>query len=368
MGHHSYRFLLLLFMGLNVACLPLSGYAQETLATCARKDDDPARLICYDKVSGRVKSSGAAPVANAEDAKKRADVAGAEKPAISGPKIGPVRTLEDAWSLGDATSIPISSFQSYRPTYFLFTKTSDVNELPTGRLPAMMPASYDRSEAKFQLSFKSEFISPQTLESLFRTRNWRLWVAYTQQSHWQIFDGSAPFRESNYEPEAILTYSNPNKESKLKLVNFGLVHQSNGRSGPESRSWNRAYLQGGWQENSKLSVLGRLWWRFPEDYASDDNPGITDYVGRGDLVLRYQPDEYSKFSLLGRHNLRFDSGKGFVQLDMATKHVPIGALRKWLNDSTAWLHFQISHGYGESLIDYNFKQSRIGIGLSFSDW
>jgi phospholipase A1 len=50
----------------------------------------------------------------------------------------------------------------------------------------------------------------------------------------------------------------------------------------------------------------------------------------------------------------------FVQLDWATPlSAALGAAR---------LHVQLSSGYGESLIDYNHKQTTIGVGVSFGDW
>jgi phospholipase A1 len=49
-----------------------------------------------------------------------------------------------------------------------------------------------------------------------------------------------------------------------------------------------------------------------------------------------------------------------MQLDWATPLLDsLGAAR---------LHVQLSSGYGETLIDYNHKQTTIGIGVSFGDW
>jgi phospholipase A1 len=119
------------------------------------------------------------------------------------------------------------------------------------------------------------------------------------------------------------------------------------------------YGQGGWEWN-RLSMLARVWYRIPENANDDDNPDITDYLGRGDLVTRYQSAGGYVTSLLVRHSLRSIPGRGFVQLDWATPLLNVlGAAR---------LHVQLSSGYGETLIDYNHKQTTIGVGVSFGDW
>jgi phospholipase A1 len=83
---------------------------------------------------------------------------------------------------------------------------------------------------------------------------------------------SSPFRETNYEPELIATFGT-GAASGLKMANLGLaVHQSNGKRFTESRSWNRVYLQGGWEWNNSTSIMARGWWRIPENSLKDDNP------------------------------------------------------------------------------------------------
>jgi len=270
--------------------------------------------------------------------------------------------LERVWKLGEAGKISITDVQPYRPIYVLLGKwTSDVNTQPSSPAPnhtTPVPIPWNADEAAFQLSFKSELVSRHDFDDrILGLKNARLWFAYTQRSFWQVYTPrlSRPFRETNYEPEAILTFGTGNEEDGWKLLNIGLVHQSNGRSLPQSRSWNRVYAQGGW-EWGPFSVLARAWYRIPEKPETDDNPDIQDYLGRGDVLLRWNMENDKSVSALIRHAL--DSGRGYVELAWNSRKL-IGPAR---------IYIQATSGYGESLIDYNFRQNTIGIGFAYSDW
>ena len=156
----------------------------------------------------------------------------------------------------------------------------------------------------------------------------------------------------------ILTLSTGNSAG-LKLVNIGLSHQSNGRDLSGSRSWNRGYVQGGW-ESETVSVLARRWWRVPESWDQDDNSDIEAYLGHGEIALRWEPGAGNQvIDLTLRNNFSSTENRSFIQLDWAT---PLT-----VSKSTK-LHIQFTSGYGESLIDYNHYQNTFGIGFSFRDW
>ena len=101
----------------------------------------------------------------------------------------------------------------------------------------------------------------------------------------------------------------------------------------------------------------RPWWRIPESAAEDDNPDISNYMGRADLQLVRSTSKH-QFPVLLRDSLRGGKNNhGAVQINYA--FLIAGDLRG---------HVQWFFGYGESLIDYNHRSNYIGIGLSLLEW
>jgi len=63
-----------------------------------------------------------------------------------------------------------------------------------------------------------------------------------------------------------------------KLLGLSLNHQSNGRSDPLSRSWNRVIAIAGFEHDDRTVML-RPWWRIQEAPANDDNRDIETSSG-----------------------------------------------------------------------------------------
>lgn len=300
-------------------------------AQCVSIDDDQRRLACYDRAAGRVETTtlqGAAP--QAQERKEDAVMKRRDKE---------LQVLANPFSL-----------TAYRPNYILpVTYNSKINEEPfTDIYP---DAEMDDVEAKFQISFKAKLwdISERS----------DLWFAYTQENWWQVYndDESAPFRETNYQPEFIYTYDfNADFLGfKVSRAALSLTHQSNGRSELLSRSWNRI-IAGATLEKGDFAIMPRVWYRLPEDKDDDDNRYTEDYYGYGDLTLAYKVNEMT-FSSILRNNLQgAGDNKGSIQLDWS---FPLNSRFKG--------YVQYFYGYGESLIDYDVKTNRIGVGIMLTD-
>ncbi|HSI25172.1 MAG TPA: phospholipase A [Methylotenera sp.] len=276
--------------------------------------------------------------------------------------------LERKWRLTSEGDWDISDFETYKANYLLVTNSSNVNNTPTSpSRPNIGDRNLDSEDIKFQLSLKSEMLNNIPLiRDLPYVTSSRLWGAYTQQSYWQIFNAEAsrPLRENNYEPELILSLGIDNEVDGIKkeyiprMLNLGVVHQSNGRDNPLSRSWNRVYLEGGFELTDRLSLLVRPWWRIPENKSDDDNPDIEKYMGYGDMTVRWETENRdTAVSLLLRNNLRSDN-KGFAQIDLQ---------QRVFNNPYLKLHVLASTGYGETLLDYNRSQNVLGFGISLGE-
>lgn len=223
-------------------------------------------------------------------------------------------------------------------------------------------APIDNAEAKLQISVKVPLNYGDLLAS-----NDGIYFGFTLKSFWQVYnhDISAPFRETNYRPEVFYQAPLPFKTGNgAWLGRIGLEHESNGRTQLLSRSWNRAYVAVGYAaENWMLSI--QPWYRFPEDKKEDtppgtppaskgdDNPDIQDYMGHYEMNGAYK---YKKVDFTGMFRRNFSTGKGAHEIGIT---FPLwGRLKGYT---------QYFDGYGESLIDYNNKNQRIGIGFLLTD-
>src|SRR4051812_13417305 len=332
----------------SCACLALTmcliaingvGLAAEAAnpSRCASITDDRERLQCYDATG----PSEAKPVQQAGGVVPPKPVSGT----------GSATALSVRWELEPETKQGLWALRPHQPTFFLPVRYSNnPNDSPqTPSQPVSASVPLDNTEAEFQFSLKLK-----AGENLLGS-DIDMWLGYTQQSQWQVYNGeiSRPFRETDYQPEVF--FSLPTRYDFLGLtgrfINLGLVHQSNGRAEPLSRSWNRVYAQFGF-ERRNFALLVRPWYRLKEDAPTDNNPDIVHYMGHGDVTAIYQSGRH-EFSLLGRYN----NGVGALQ---GTWSFPIqGRLMGYV---------KAFNGYGETLIDYNWNQTTIGVGILLIDW
>jgi phospholipase A1 len=276
--------------------------------------------------------------------------------------------LSRFWELERETSCDVFGIRGYRPISLSLVRGSNINDQPTSDNPlnnAPEPQPYRHTETRVQLSVRTKLA--QGLLTRGDARD-SLWFAYTQQSYWQVFTPalSRPFRSTDHEPEFMYIYPATAALAggwQVRYAGVGLVHQSNGQSLPLSRSWNRVYLMAGAEHPGGFTLNARVWQRIHEDAVNDDNPHISDYIGRAELIGSWDADAAQTFALTLRNNLRgFD--KGSVRLEWMRKIASVtpssqGSLR---------FHVQLFHGYGDSLLDFNRRRTVLGVGLSLLDW
>lgn len=210
---------------------------------------------------------------------------------------------------------------------------------------------FSDSEIKFQLSLKTPLV-----KNLWR--NSTVSAAYTQQSYWQLFaddEISAPFRETNHEPE--IMWQVPVEFDlfgfSAQHATLAFNHQSNGRSQPLSRSWNR--ITGELLLAKDRFAISAKTWKRIEESENDDNPHIEDYMGRIQLGAAYKGDRHS-LSLVIKSSLGSKVRNG-VELGWT---FPLAEHLKGF--------VQVYSGYGENLIDMENYNNRIGFGIALTDW
>ncbi len=313
-------------LAMLVLLLPTTVNAQIQPDTCHTIDSNSKRLACYDKWQQ-------------------------ENPIPITETVLDERLVQETVNHDNSFSLI-----AHNSTYLMpLTYASTPNDAPFAALAADDTANspLENMEVKFQISFRVP------INRGFFFRNSDLWFAYTQLSMWQLYDSdnSAPFRETNYEPEIIWSFLLNQSIAGIKLTHFNLSlsHQSNGRSGSLSRSWNRIYFESIWAHKT-WAFSFRPWYRIPERKSNDDNPDIDDYLGHFDFRAAYKQEDKT-FSTLIRSALDEDASHNYYELGYS-----FSINRKFRG------YIQFVSGYGETLIDYNHRNRRLSIGIMLNDW
>lgn len=316
-------------------CAADSPELREQLKRCNDIRAPEQRLACFDRLL--------------ESPKGSADI---ERDEVERPDSArPISRINLFWELDDQTHAGRGRVRAYNPLLALPVRwSSRPNTQPASpSTEAIAPFPLDSVESKLRLSVRTKLWDNPIGD------NGDIWFAFTQTAFWQSYSSleSSPFRETNYMPEifSVWRVGLPLGERwSWEKVSVGLKHQSNGRGSVLgiSRSWNRAYANFGFSSED-TEVYIRPWIRiFEED--PDDNPDVTDFLGYGDIqVIRH----FSRGRLDLTARLNPSTGKGMAEIGY---HFPlVGDMHGFVS---------IFSGYGESLIDYNHRQTVVSAGFS----
>ncbi len=337
--------------------------------------NDAARLACYDRWAQQ-QTLPAAVVPSAPPVLARTQPPPVDA-AIPATRVVTVSTeagcrdrqysaLSRFWELENGSDCGTLGFRGYRPLNVSFSAANARPDIPTSPSPGHTGTAiaYQANEMRIGLSVRTK-LAEGLLTGGDPARRDSLWFGYTQQSTWQLFNGaiSRPFRTTDHEPEVMYVYPTDYMLPggwRWRYAGLGLVHQSNGQSLPLSRSWNRVYLMGGMELDDRFTLTGRIWRRIHEGAANDDNPDISDYIGRAELTGRWNLNRENQLAATVRNNLRA-SGRGSIRLEWL----------KVIGDpatSNLRFHTQLFYGYGDTLVDYNRKRTVLSVGLSLVDF
>jgi outer membrane phospholipase A len=221
------------------------------------------------------------------------------------------------------------------------------------------------ARVKFQISLRFDMLSVGD------DQNVGLAVAYTQKSFWDMLDfaHSSPFIESNYHPEAFMTYR-PSRFERFREIELGVQHESNGlgevgtvNQTADSRGWNAVFVDGKW--GIWRSWAGRPWLfltpglRLWAPFAYDPH-ALVDAIGYFQVYadVDFRIPEFPQISRISaRLKLRRHSFEGDFYYPLLP-FISDGRVR-------AWIFFQVFTGEEERLITYDQSVTHLYAGLGF---
>ncbi len=214
--------------------------------------------------------------------------------------------------------------------------------------------AYGEPNSKVQLSFKYRII-----------QNRPLYFGYTQIMFWKLKEDSKPFKDSTYNPELIYTYD-LKRSVFLDSIDFGIwEHNSNGKAGDASRSYERAFVRLNFAREYREFLL-EFSTKFGFIYGLDEtNEDIRDYIGPLEIRLSFIGIFEDWAMDKSSFDIRYFPGGDYAQdwnrggFELSTSF----RLGGW--SIVPAFYVQYFRGYAESLINYDQKVSELRAGFIF---
>ena len=224
-------------------------------------------------------------------------------------------------------------FSLYRDNYF------------TAGIPLGEEISRTNSDVKFQVSIS------QRLTKSVLPFNTYLFLTYTQKCFWNVFEESLPMHDLNFNPGIGLSKLLFVKGHMIGKATLLIEHESNGRDGDSSRSWNRITLGANVYITPHMMVHGKVWIPIID---GENNKDLLDYRGiyESGLQIRSSNDRWG-FALVSAKRKGWNFNFNFtVEVNYRLFH-----------DENQYFFIQYYNGYAENLLDYKDHHSRIRAGL-----
>ena len=223
-------------------------------------------------------------------------------------------------------------FSIYKDNYFI-----------TG-IPLNRSIDRETADAKFQISFRHRLTRSRLPFDSF------LYLTYTQKSFWDIYQKSAPFRDSNYNPGIGLGRYIIVDNRLTGAAFLQLEHESNGRDSIESRSTNWLGFSGKYFLTSNLAASFKITIPF---MTGEDNSDLYDYRGTGYFTADYKTPD-NKWWLTGTYSLR---------KSVKAINLKFSAGYKISERFNQYIFGEFYSGTGDSLLDYKRKDVQLRVGI-----
>lgn len=224
-------------------------------------------------------------------------------------------------------------FGLYKDNYFIFGTA--LGQRPTR----------ENTNVKFQISIA------QKLTKTTLPWNTYLYLFYTQKVFWNVLEDSMPMTDLNFNPGIGIAKPMFWRNRYIGKVSLVLEHESNGRDGEDSRSWNKVTLGGSIVIDPTLMVHGKIWIPIIDGMHNKD---ILNYCGIYQAGISYMTP-----------NRRF--GASIITVKRKSWKLNYNTIvelnyRIWKNDNQ-YFFLQYYNGYGEGLLDYNKFHSQVRVGI-----
>ncbi|MDR1102518.1 MAG: phospholipase A [Tannerella sp.] len=223
-------------------------------------------------------------------------------------------------------------FSLYRDNYFI------------GGIPLGDKMKAINTNIKFQLSIRQKLTRSQLPFDTY------LYIQYTQKTIWNILEESIPIHDMNFNPGVGLGHLIIYKNRYIGNASLMLEHESNGKDGEASRSWNKVSFEGNFLLSKTTEIQLKAWIPVID---SRNNRDILRYNGLAQSALSYwTPNQRLNATLVTTWRARMFAFNTQWELSF-----------KINNNENQYLFLQYYNGYGENLLDYNKHRSVLRFGF-----